>query len=261
MLKTRVISSTVFLASFAFAATAVAQDWKPAAPVAPVAKPVAAPAAPAVPAAPMKPAAPSGAVTPKTVNLAGAAKAADPAAPAKIAAPAAASASGSAAPPAPITPPMPEPSKELGAFMKGFDGAWRCDSRFAAGAMGPGAPEMNLKSIVRIKKEFGGFSWHGEYTLPKSKMMPALTGIFQIGYDSGSNQATIVAYDNMGTAAMGVGPIVGDSVTFVEEGYSMGMKMKLRETMSKKSPKEIYHKYEMDMGKGFQTMGEDTCKQ
>lgn len=96
--------------------------------------------------------------------------------------------------------------------------------------------------------------------------MPALTGVFQISWEPGTNQASIVGYDNMGSVSMGLGPIAGDSVTFAEEGYMMGMKVKMRETMSKKivkegaSPKEISHKYEVDMGKGFQAMGEDTCK-
>ena len=49
-------------------------------------------------------------------------------------------------------------------------------------------------------------------------------------------------------------------ITFAEDGYMMGMKVKMRETMTKKSAKEASHKYEVDMGKGFQAVGEDTCK-
>ena len=40
----------------------------------------------------------------------------------------------------------------------------------------------------------------------------------------------------------------------------MGMKIKTRETMGMKSPKEGFHKLEIDMGKGFTLMGEDNCK-
>ena len=39
----------------------------------------------------------------------------------------------------------------------------------------------------------------------------------------------------------------------------MGQKMKTRETMTRKSPKEVEHKFEADMGKGFQVMGTDIC--
>ena len=40
----------------------------------------------------------------------------------------------------------------------------------------------------------------------------------------------------------------------------MGTKIKTRETMGKKSDKEGFHKFEIDMGKGFIPFGEDTCK-
>ena len=90
--------------------------------------------------------------------------------------------------------------------------------------------------------------------------MPALSGVMQLGFDPGSNQLTVVGYDSMGGSNFGAGTISGDTAVLTEEGYAMGMKVKMRETMTKKGPKEVYHKYEGDMGKGFQLMGEDTCK-
>jgi len=155
---------------------------------------------------------------------------------------------------------MPAPSKELESFMKGFEGNWKCETKFAPGAMGPGSPETTGKSTVKFKKDYGGFSWHGEFALAKSKTMPPLSGVMQLGYDPGSGQMTVVSYDSMGSATMGAGPITGDTAVITEEGYAMGMKVKMRETMTKKGPKEVYHKYEGDMGKGFQLMGEDFCK-
>jgi hypothetical protein len=151
---------------------------------------------------------------------------------------------------------MPAPSKELEAFMKGFEGSWHCDTKFPAGAMGPGSPEGTTKATVTLKRQFGGMSWHGEATVQK----PVLTAVFQIGWEPGTQQASIVTYDSMGMVLLGVGPLTGESVTFTEDGYMMGMKIKARETMTKKGPKEFVHKLEMDMGKGFQPMGEDTCK-
>ena len=165
-----------------------------------------------------------------------------------------------APPAAPAAPAMPTPSKELEAFMKGFEGTWKCDTKFPAGAMGPGSPEGTTKTSVKIKKEFDGFSWHGEYKLAKTKTMPAMSGVFQIAYEAGLKQAIFLAYDSMGGAVLGAGPITGDSVTFAEDGYMMGMKSKARETMTKKGPKEIFHTVEIEMGKGFQLIAEDTCK-
>jgi len=155
---------------------------------------------------------------------------------------------------------LPTPSKELEAFMKGFEGSWKCDTKFPAGSMGPGSPEATAKSTVSIKKEFEGFSWHGQFKLAKTKVMPAMSGVFQIGYDSGTKQATWVSYDSLGAAMMGAGPISGASVAFTEDGYMMGMKATVRETLTKKGPKEIAHSIEIDQGKGFQLAVEDTCK-
>src|SRR5450432_4157309 len=70
-------------------------------------------------------------------------------APAPAAAPAAAAAAAG--------PPVPSP--EIDALYKGYEGSWKCDTTFVAGSMGPGSPEMKLKSDVKIKKEMSGF-WY-----------------------------------------------------------------------------------------------------
>jgi len=164
------------------------------------------------------------------------------------------------APPAPAVPTLPTPSKELEAFMKGFEGSWKCETEFAAGSTGPGSPDAKGKASLKIRKDFGGFSWHGEYALAKNEILPAMSGIFQVSYDPSGKQATFVSYDSMGAAMMGAGPLSGDSVTFVEQGYMLGIKVKVHETMTKKSTKEILHKVEIESGKSFQLMAEDTCK-
>jgi hypothetical protein len=40
----------------------------------------------------------------------------------------------------------------------------------------------------------------------------------------------------------------------------MGMKTKVRETMTRKDPKTVEHTFEVDMGKGFMPIGTDICK-
>jgi len=160
---------------------------------------------------------------------------------------------------APATPPAPAPAPELDALMKGFEGSWKCDTKFAANALGPGSPEFSAKSTVKIKKELNGFWYRGEYEIKKTKAMPGFKGYFFIGYDPGSKQALITGIDAMGGLTSGTGAITGTSVTFVEEGYMGGMKIKSREAMELRD-KSPFHKFEIDMGKGFQPMGEDTCK-
>jgi Protein of unknown function (DUF1579) len=175
----------------------------------------------------------------------------------KHAAPGAAATKPAAPPPAPS---MPTRSKELEAFMKGFEGSWKCETKLVAGSTSPKPPETKARSSVKIKKEFEGFSWHGEFKLEKTDAMPAMSGVFQIAYDPSGKQATLVSYDSMGAAMMGAGPLSDESVTFVEQGYMLGIKAKVRETMTKKGPKEIHHQVEIDQGKGFQLLAEDTCK-
>src|SRR5215470_2453029 len=134
MTKTQFALAAVFsFAGLAVAGTAAAQPPAPK-PAAPAAPPPAAPMA--------KPAAP-----PAAAPAPGAKPATAPAG-----APAAGPASPTAAPP--MAP--PKPSKELEAFMKPFEGSWKCDTKFAANAFGPGSPEVTAKSSVKFKKDFDG---------------------------------------------------------------------------------------------------------
>jgi hypothetical protein len=221
----------------------------------PAPAPAAAPAAVAAPA----PAAAAPAAKPAPAPAAAAPAAKPVSAPMAANAPAAkgAPASAAAAPVAPPAPPMPAP--ELTAFAKNFEGNWKCDSKFPAGAMGPGSPEMTGKSTVSIKKDLNGFWYKGNFEIKKSKTLPGMKGQFSMGYDAGSKQVLLTGTDSMGSGWFAGGPIQGDSVTTVGEMYMMGMKSKVRESMSKKD-KEVFHKLEIDMGKGFQTVGEDTCR-
>jgi hypothetical protein len=148
---------------------------------------------------------------------------------------------------------------ELEAFMKGFEGSWKCDTKFAAGSVGPGSQLPRARTEMSIKKEFGGFSWHGEFKLAKTTTTAATSGVFQIGYAAGTKQATFLSYDSVGSAMMGAGPISGNSVTFAEEGFLKGVKVRVRETLVAKGPRKLYHKVEIEQGKGYQVMAEDTC--
>lgn len=169
-------------------------------------------------------------------------------------------------PPKPAVAPAPAPapaqnlpSKELEAFMKGLEGSWKCETKFAAGSMGPGSQSLTARTDMTIKREFGGFSWHGEFKLAKTTTTAATNGMFQIGYAAGVKQATFLGYDSVGTAMMGAGPLVGDSVTFAEEGFLKGAKVRARETLAAKGPRKLFHKVEIDQGNGYQAMAEDTC--
>jgi hypothetical protein len=159
---------------------------------------------------------------------------------------------------APAGPPPPAP--ELDAFMKPFDGTWKCDSKFFANAFGPGSPEMTVKSIVKFKKELDGHFWKGEYDARKTKTNPAMKGILYVGYDPGGKKFLITGLDNGGGFGQGEGTVEGETVTFLGEQTFAGKKVKTRETMGKSGPKAGFHKVEVDLGSGFVPFVEDTCK-
>ena len=75
-----------------------------------------------------------------------------------------------AAAPAPTPPGPPTPAKELEAFMKPFEGTWKCESTFPAGTFGPN--EVKAKGTAKFKKDMGGFFWKGDYALAKQKDVP-----------------------------------------------------------------------------------------
>ncbi len=160
----------------------------------------------------------------------------------------------------PAAPAAPDaPSKELEAFMKAFEGNWKCDTKFAAGSLGPGSQSPSAKTEVTIKKQFGGYSWHGEFKLAKTATTAATSGVFQIGYAASTKQATFLSYDSVGSAMMGAGTLASDSVTFAEEGFLKGAGVKVRETLAARGPRKIYHKVEIEQGNRYQTLAEDTC--
>lgn len=158
---------------------------------------------------------------------------------------------------APTAPPKPAP--ELDEYYKVFAGTLKCESTFAAGAMGPGSPEMKAKTTVRIRKDLDGFWYRGEYETKATKTQPGMKGVFYLGYDPASKQALITAVDNAGGASWGTGRKQGDSIVFEEQGFMLGMKVKIRETMT--SGATLGHKVELDAGKGYgyQPFVSETC--
>jgi hypothetical protein len=143
--------------------------------------------------------------------------------------------------------------------MKAFEGRWKCSTNFPAGSLGPGSQPISARTDLSIKKDFGGFSWHGEFKLAKTAITSATRGVFQIGYAAGPKQATFLSYDSVGSAMMGAGMLAGDSVTFAEEGFLKGTKVSVRETLAAKGPRKLFHKFEIEQGHGYQVVAEDTC--
>ena len=106
---------------------------------------------------------------------------------------------GGAAPPAGAPAGPPKPAKEFEDFMKGFDGSWKCETKWAAGAMGPGSPEVTGKASVKFKKELDGFFYRGDYDVKKQKGVPmAFKGVIYVGHDPGSAQILVTLHGQHG---------------------------------------------------------------
>ncbi len=153
---------------------------------------------------------------------------------------------------------MPKPPAELDATYKMLDGSWTCETTFRPNALGTGSPETKTKTTIKFKKDLNGFWYRGDYEAKKSKNFPGMKGILYLGDDG--KELLISSVDYMGALSAGTGTASGDTLTFTSDGHMMGMKLKMRDVIEKKGAKEITHRFEVDMGKGFVPMGEDVCK-
>src|SRR5215510_4667153 len=121
-----------------------------------------------------------------------------------------------AAPAAAAAPAAPEPT----AFMKPFEGTWKCETKFPANAMGPGKPEVTAKSTVKFKKDLDGFFYRGEFETKKQKGVDmTMKGVFYIGYDPATQQLLFTTVDNMGSLGTAAGKIEGDTVNYTGEAH------------------------------------------
>ena len=154
----------------------------------------------------------------------------------------------------------PKAPQQLGEAFKFFDGPWKCVTKFAEGAMGPGSPAVTVNTTVRFKKDLDGWFYRGDYEAPKTKSMPSIKGDLRISYQPGAQVFVMTSHDNTGAVEYATSPgFRGDSIAFTGEAYMMGQKMAVRETMTKRG-KECSHTTEIDRGKGFEAVGEDSCK-
>jgi len=131
-----------------------------------------------------------------------------------------------------------------------------------AGVAGPGSEEIPYKSMVRLKRELGGFWIAGDYEIKKSKTTPGAEARFFIGYEPRSKQFVSASFDSLGGMDRGGSPgVQGNALALTGSGTVNGMKVQTRSTLTFTKPgKELDYKFELDRGQGFQLVGEDACK-
>jgi hypothetical protein len=194
-------------------------------------------------AAPAKPApAPAPAPAAKPADPKGA-----PAAPAPAPAPAA----------APEGPPPPAP--ELATNLKDMSGKWKCDGKTPDSAFTKAHP---MKAEMNLKSDLGGYWYALRYEEKKTKENPkpyVMTGL--AGWDPSKKMLVRTDADNMGQVThLSSKGWEGDKLVWTGEVMG-GAKVQFRDTLTKKSAKEISSLMEMAGPDGkFVTIGEMTCK-
>ncbi len=161
------------------------------------------------------------------------------------------------------TPPEPAvPSKEFEVFMKALEGNWKCETKRVAGAAGPDSPELIVKSTIKIgkDKDMNSMWYRGDHTIAKSKTAPEKRGVFVMGWDPLGKQVLVTTYNSQGNATLGFGAISGEVMVVTGDGYMMGKATKYQETLTRAADGSFTQKFEADVGKGMQAMGENTCK-
>jgi hypothetical protein len=164
--------------------------------------------------------------------------------------------------PAATPPGPPRLSKEMEAFMKPLVGTWKCDGKIAAGAFGPGSPEVATRDTVKFRKDYDGFIYRGEVEIKAAQKgieipvwMPK-RGDIVFGWDPGAKQMLVWHFHSTGAASFATGSPQGDTLIAIGD---MGVNMKTRETTIVKNDREHFHKFEIDMGKGWMPLAEGNC--
>jgi hypothetical protein len=170
-------------------------------------------------------------------------------------------ADAAAAPAKPAKMEAPKPAPEMVAMTKSVVGTWKCTGKMN---MPPdmGGGSVDTKGSMTFKSELNGFALVGEHKGDKSKAMPEMHGLINIGYDAGKKEFEQLYQDNAGgmghASSKGMD---GDKLVWEGEGEMMGKSMKTRMTITKKGDKEQSITHEADMGDGkFVTMMEENCK-
>lgn len=159
---------------------------------------------------------------------------------------------------APMGP--PPPAAELAAGLKALEGKWKCAGEQKQTDFGPAHP---VKATMTTKSDLGGHWYMMRYEEQKSKDSPNPYMMnATIGFDPTKKQFVRTDLDNTGSFyhATSTG-WSGDKMVFTGELLAGGRKVPLRDTLTKKSDKEIVTLVELGGKDGaWTTLVEQTCK-
>ena len=142
--------------------------------------------------------------------------------------------------------------------MKPFEGTWKCEVTFPAGD--DGADRGQGQGDRQVQEGHGRLLLEGRLRGRQAEgRSPAGRSVLGRLGAPALSEITFTSVDSMGGSTLESGKPEADSVTTTGEGYMMGHKVKIRETLWHKD-KTGGHNAEMDMGKGWMSMGKDECR-
>lgn len=158
-----------------------------------------------------------------------------------------------AQPAGPMAPPKPAAELEQ---VKWIAKNWKCSGKQWDPMTGAESP---AKSTIKAKWSLDKHWIVWDYSVPKTKTMPKFDAHGVIGIDQVSKKAVFIGVDNMGSW-LNLAGTPGDTIAFEGDGAMMGMKTRVRFTFAKVSDKEHTETFEVQMGKEWKKMSEETCK-
>lgn len=157
---------------------------------------------------------------------------------------------------------MPKPALEL-AQLDWLKGTWRCAGTSPAGAMGPGFPESSHKATIRWGRTLNDFWVMMEYEQKKDRNNPTpVRAHGMVNWDPTTKRFQAWGFDSSGGVSI-VTATIATNGTWSAEGEQQigGQRIPYRETITKKSERELAMKGEWKLGTAEWTVVfEDTCK-
>lgn len=160
----------------------------------------------------------------------------------------------------PAPPPAPvemKPAAEL-ETLRWMGGAnWKCAGKMWNPMTGE---EMSSKATIKAKWELDKHWLVWEHSRPKTKVMKSIVTRGILGWDAGNKKVIMSGVDNAGSIFAMWGTQNGDVLQLEGEGTLMGQRMKSRFTFTRKTDKEHTELFEIQQGKDWKKVSEETCK-
>ncbi len=153
----------------------------------------------------------------------------------------------------------PSPAPELDAVGKTMIGTWTCKGEAAESPFGAAHPFIGS---LKIARELDGHWYAGYYNEKKSKDNPKpMAGRDMITYDAQAKIFRRAMFDNMGGLAhLSSKGWEGSAMVWTGDMMVAGHKTPVRNTLSKKTDREIDDKYEIQIKGRWFELNHSTCK-